>query len=193
MYKAFDVGSALGLGIRIPQAAPRLVPQSSSEIVFTVLSLSSLYCFYRVLKLLSNHSHYGPGQPTRKTKSDKSATHQLTESPALTDQEQLSPSSTSKQGLFSSFITMIITPRVPIPHTVPEPPTTRIERVQDTPRLELPESPWPVKQPYDAFLVLDVEATCQEGTDFNWPNEIIVCLHLYLSYLFYPHPPHHLL
>lgn len=30
------------------------------------------------------------------------------------------------------------------------------------------------KQPYDAFLVLDVEATCQEGTDFNFPNEIIV-------------------
>jgi hypothetical protein len=29
-------------------------------------------------------------------------------------------------------------------------------------------------QPYDAFLVLDVEATCQQGTDFNYPNEIIV-------------------
>ncbi|KAJ6513888.1 ribonuclease H-like domain-containing protein [Mycena vitilis] len=36
-----------------------------------------------------------------------------------------------------------------------------------------------VKQPYDAFLVLDVEATCQEGTNFDYPNEIIefpVCL-----------------
>jgi len=36
-----------------------------------------------------------------------------------------------------------------------------------------------VPQPYDAFLVLDVEATCFQGTDFNWPNEIIewpVCL-----------------
>lgn len=34
-------------------------------------------------------------------------------------------------------------------------------------------------QPYDAFLVLDVEATCLQGTDFHWPNEIIewpVCL-----------------
>ncbi|KAI0078183.1 hypothetical protein K474DRAFT_967896 [Panus rudis PR-1116 ss-1] len=30
-----------------------------------------------------------------------------------------------------------------------------------------------VKQPYDAFLVLDVEATCMPGTDFNYPNEII--------------------
>ncbi|KAH9977207.1 ribonuclease H-like domain-containing protein [Lactifluus volemus] len=36
-----------------------------------------------------------------------------------------------------------------------------------------------VPQPYDAFLVLDVEATCLQGSDFNWPNEIIewpVCL-----------------
>ncbi|KAJ7109163.1 ribonuclease H-like domain-containing protein [Mycena epipterygia] len=36
-----------------------------------------------------------------------------------------------------------------------------------------------VKQPYDAFLLLDVEATCQKGSDFNYPNEIIefpVCL-----------------
>lgn len=31
-----------------------------------------------------------------------------------------------------------------------------------------------VKQPYDAFLVLDVEATCFQGTGFEWPNEIIV-------------------
>ncbi|THH14704.1 hypothetical protein EW146_g5650 [Bondarzewia mesenterica] len=34
-------------------------------------------------------------------------------------------------------------------------------------------------QTYDAFLVLDVEATCLQGTDFQWPNEIIewpVCL-----------------
>ncbi len=29
-------------------------------------------------------------------------------------------------------------------------------------------------QPYDAFLVLDVEATCYPGTGFHWPNEIIV-------------------
>lgn len=30
------------------------------------------------------------------------------------------------------------------------------------------------RQTYDAFLVLDVEATCMQGTDFHWPNEIIV-------------------
>ncbi|KAF8061507.1 ribonuclease H-like domain-containing protein [Lyophyllum atratum] len=42
-----------------------------------------------------------------------------------------------------------------------------------------PLPPPTAKQPYEAFLVLDVEATCQQGTDFNFPNEIIefpVCL-----------------
>ncbi|KAG5639605.1 hypothetical protein H0H81_010807 [Sphagnurus paluster] len=42
-----------------------------------------------------------------------------------------------------------------------------------------PPPPPKAKQPYEAFLVLDVEATCQLGTDFNFPNEIIefpVCL-----------------
>lgn len=38
------------------------------------------------------------------------------------------------------------------------------------------------KQPYDAFLVLDVEGTCVEGSGFDYPNEIIVsrtsdCIH----------------
>ncbi len=30
------------------------------------------------------------------------------------------------------------------------------------------------KQPYDAFLVLDVEGTCVQGSGFDYPNEIIV-------------------
>jgi hypothetical protein len=30
------------------------------------------------------------------------------------------------------------------------------------------------RQPYEALLILDVEATCHPGTDFNFPNEIIV-------------------
>jgi hypothetical protein len=29
-------------------------------------------------------------------------------------------------------------------------------------------------QPIEAFLVLDVEATCQQGSDMDFPNEIIV-------------------
>ena len=31
------------------------------------------------------------------------------------------------------------------------------------------------KQPYDAFLVLDVEGTCEAGSGMDWPNEIIAC------------------
>lgn len=31
----------------------------------------------------------------------------------------------------------------------------------------------PALQSYDFFLVLDVEATCQEGTGMGYPNEII--------------------
>jgi hypothetical protein len=46
-----------------------------------------------------------------------------------------------------------------------------------------------VKQPYDAFLVLDVEATCEEGTGFEWPNEIIVRL-IYAWSLLHPVPDH---
>jgi len=37
----------------------------------------------------------------------------------------------------------------------------------------------PVKQPYDFFLVLDIEGTCEEGHTFDYPNEIIewpICL-----------------
>ena len=30
------------------------------------------------------------------------------------------------------------------------------------------------KQPYEAFLVLDVEGTCVQGSGFGYPNEIIV-------------------
>lgn len=37
------------------------------------------------------------------------------------------------------------------------------------------QCPTKTKQPYEAFLILDVEATCHPGTDFNFPNEIIVC------------------
>jgi hypothetical protein len=40
-----------------------------------------------------------------------------------------------------------------------------------------PEKISPPRQPWEYFLVLDVEATCVAGTDFNWPNEIIVRTH----------------
>ena len=31
-----------------------------------------------------------------------------------------------------------------------------------------------IKQPFEVFLVLDIEGTCDLGTDFDYPNEIIV-------------------
>lgn len=37
-----------------------------------------------------------------------------------------------------------------------------------------PQQPEVKKTQPDTFLVLDVEATCVPGSDFNWPNEIIV-------------------
>jgi hypothetical protein len=62
-------------------------------------------------------------------------------------------------------------------------PTPRAMRFQPPARLAKkaiissaasPPPPPRSKQPYDVFLVLDVEATCQQGSDFNFPNEIIV-------------------
>ncbi|KIK59676.1 hypothetical protein GYMLUDRAFT_169268 [Collybiopsis luxurians FD-317 M1] len=51
-------------------------------------------------------------------------------------------------------------------------------------QIVLPHEPEPkhdvkLRQPYDVFLILDVEGTCQEGSGFDYPNEIIefpVCL-----------------
>lgn len=60
----------------------------------------------------------------------------------------------------------------PIPIVVPPSvrPTKDIAPIAvNTPR---------VKQPYDALLVLDVEATCVAGCGFEYPNEIIVCSYL---------------
>jgi len=49
---------------------------------------------------------------------------------------------------------------------------------QKEPQLKSPPVPLPVGLPrsrqfYDYFLVFDVEATCVQGQDFNWCNEII--------------------
>lgn len=49
----------------------------------------------------------------------------------------------------------------------------RNEQQQQSSMKEQCQTAWTC-QPYDAFLVLDVEATCLQGTDFHWPNEIIV-------------------
>ena len=49
----------------------------------------------------------------------------------------------------------------------------------DVPAAEI--DPAAAKQSFDAFLVLDVEATCMPGTDFNYANEIIAS-HLHTQY-----------
>lgn len=67
---------------------------------------------------------------------------------------------------------------------VPQPSDKTVMRYQRTPRrvkakkksiptAEPPRSP-AIVQPFEAFLVLDIEGTCNQGTDFNYPNEIIV-------------------
>ncbi|KAF5344056.1 hypothetical protein D9756_011522 [Leucocoprinus leucothites] len=62
----------------------------------------------------------------------------------------------------------------------PSPPPTTMRYIPlptdppPDPRLRRPQSPlFRAQQPYEAFLILDVEATCFQGTDFNYPNEII--------------------
>ena len=49
------------------------------------------------------------------------------------------------------------------------------DRTKNFPSDSPPEDidPTAVRQSFDAFLVLDVEATCMPGTDFNYANEII--------------------
>ena len=111
------------------------------------------------------------------------ATQELAEtpqdSPSGTHTDAPLTSTASPHSGLLSFFGNMLAPTLfarPIPLPVPSPGVDPALRSVDVePKLERPETPWPVKQPFDAFLVLDVEATCQEGTDFNWPNEIIVC------------------
>lgn len=140
------------------------------------------------------------------TSTSSATTSTSTTSSAQTvEQEQDSGIEPERKSFFASLYAMIATTlpravqlplpdlatltlssdRVPVAPTsaAPAPPHTSSpapHTTSETPVLNLPEVPWPVKQPYDAFLVLDVEATCKEGTDFNWPNEIIVSFRVLL-------------
>ncbi|KAG8217452.1 hypothetical protein J3R82DRAFT_5597 [Butyriboletus roseoflavus] len=84
--------------------------------------------------------------------------------------------SSSQQGLVlmpSTFYQPPMKVLEGLNHT--EPSHVTKEPLRTNPQVEIVG----VKQPYDAFLVLDVEATCFQGTGFEWPNEIIewpVCL-----------------
>lgn len=77
-------------------------------------------------------------------------------------------------SLSSDRVNTVPTSAAPTPPPNAHAASQPVRILSETPLLNLPEVACPVKQPYDAFLVLDVEATCQEGTDFNYPNEIIV-------------------
>ena len=65
------------------------------------------------------------------------------------------------------------------------PTSSRNEEQQQSSMKEQSQTGWTC-QPYDVFLVLDVEATCLQGTDFHWPNEIIVSYGIKMR----PHRPH---
>lgn len=55
-------------------------------------------------------------------------------------------------------------------HSATDRPPTFVETVVD----KMPRFSSRRKQRWDAFLVLDVEGTCEVGTTFGHPNEIIV-------------------
>ena len=65
----------------------------------------------------------------------------------------------------SASMPSLFSPVKVLDETVPSPKQSTADLQTDTTA---------AKQPYDAFLVLDVEATCFRGTGFEWPNEIIV-------------------
>jgi len=77
----------------------------------------------------------------------------------------------------TTHATTYITPSaVPCTDAAPVPPGN--EELSQPSMKDQTQTAW-LCQPYDAFLVLDVEATCLQGTGFHWPNEIIewpVCL-----------------
>lgn len=159
-----------------------LLPQSPKDLAFAFISL---FVSYYLLRFLFHLLVPSPSSPKRRLSHSKSSVaSQHTGSQTIPAAARAHHSLvTSPLQALAALGNMIIAPLVARPVPVPEPPSTTlldrtaavIESVTAQPKLQKPESPWPVKQPYDAYLVLDVEATCQEGTDFNWPNEIIVC------------------
>jgi hypothetical protein len=60
--------------------------------------------------------------------------------------------------------------------SVPQPPESTVAKIEQAKALVAHDEVKPCRQTYDAFLVLDVEATCCQGSDFSYPNEIIVCI-----------------
>ena len=64
----------------------------------------------------------------------------------------------------SLFYKEVVVP-IPSPGQELPQPTKQGKMTSESPR---------IKQPFEVFLVLDIEGTCDLGTNFNYPNEIIV-------------------
>jgi hypothetical protein len=77
---------------------------------------------------------------------------------------------TTTSTVATTYITSSAVTRV---DTAPIPRSRNETQQQSSMKGEQHQAAWTC-QPYDAFLVLDVEATCLQGTGFHWPNEIIV-------------------
>jgi hypothetical protein len=92
--------------------------------------------------------------------------------PPHTDTTGIQDTSSVLKKPTTTIATTYITPSaVTRADTAPIPPSN--EEQQQSLMEEECQTAWTC-QPYDVFLVLDVEATCLQGTDFHWPNEIIV-------------------
>ena len=103
-----------------------------------------------------------------------------TSPPNLPHHPPAPPSSSTPSASLLRTMFSIINPRpTPLPASFIRSATTNNAPVFVSDSADIPiaaPEPLPpfVHQPFDAFLVLDVEATCLQGTDFQWPNEIIV-------------------
>lgn len=81
---------------------------------------------------------------------------------------------------FSIAIILFYRKRLPLASTTRK-PEPNPDSNPEVPVQPPPSSVPPVRQAWEYFLVLDVEATCLPGVDFTWPNEIIV----QLRYIFF--------
>lgn len=146
--------SLLGLGVHVP------CPSQTQACLIVLLLLSALSLLFLLMKRPSRKPVL-PGQKrTARTRSTSS-------SPSSTE----APSGSAHPEIYGAFGEMLASAffRPPSPQNA----AVEINAPVTAKHKKKPEN-WLVKQPYDAFLVLDVEATCLQGTNFDWPNEIIV-------------------
>jgi hypothetical protein len=135
-----------------------LIPFSDySFFLFLAFSVTSLaFLWYRSSKSSGSESNHSTPHP------DKGRSDAIQDIFSVLKK----PTTTS-----TTVATTYITPSAVTRADTAIPP--RNEEQQQSSMEEQGQTAWSC-QPYDALLVLDVEATCLQGTDFHWPNEIIV-------------------